>query len=151
MARRQEHMRGSSVPPACLTRIKWSRVSRAPSSQEEDGRSGRATAEEVGMGVEIRNSLACLPGSKGKNRNPLACLRNAGSYFAITYCTTRSSGPPVFLAPFSCENRAFGSLVAMRLNTRRQPESNTFQRTSSNRLDREIQPRNQNIMHRIKA
>ena len=23
-----------------------------------------------------------------KNRNPLACLRNAGSYFAVTYCIT---------------------------------------------------------------
>ena len=29
--------------------------------------------------------LASL-GGKGKNRNSLACLRNAGSYSALTYC-----------------------------------------------------------------
>jgi hypothetical protein len=31
--------------------------------------------------------LLASQGSKGKNRNSLACLRNAGSYFAVTYCT----------------------------------------------------------------
>jgi len=30
--------------------------------------------------------LASL-GSKGKNRNSLACLRNAGFHFAVTYCS----------------------------------------------------------------
>jgi hypothetical protein len=29
--------------------------------------------------------LASL-GSKGKNRNSFACLRNAGFHFAVTYC-----------------------------------------------------------------
>jgi hypothetical protein len=32
--------------------------------------------------------LASL-GSKGKNRNSLACLRNAGSYSGIRYCIRR--------------------------------------------------------------
>jgi hypothetical protein len=32
--------------------------------------------------------LASL-GSKGKNRNSLACLRNAGSYSAESYCTPK--------------------------------------------------------------
>ena len=33
--------------------------------------------------VENGNSLTCLPGSKGKNRNSLACLRNAGFHSAV--------------------------------------------------------------------
>ena len=33
--------------------------------------------------------LASL-GGKGKNRNCLACLRNAGSYSALTYCTAET-------------------------------------------------------------
>ena len=37
--------------------------------------------------VENRNSLACLPGSKGKKGNSLACLRNAGFHFAESYCS----------------------------------------------------------------
>ena len=35
---------------------------------------------------KIGTRLLASLGIKGKNRNPLACLRNAGSYFAITYC-----------------------------------------------------------------
>jgi hypothetical protein len=35
---------------------------------------------------KIGTHLLASLGIKGKNRNPLACLRNAGSYFAITYC-----------------------------------------------------------------
>ena len=30
--------------------------------------------------------MLASPGSIGKNRNSLTCLRNAGSYFAMTYC-----------------------------------------------------------------
>ena len=35
---------------------------------------------------KIGTRLLASLGSKGKNRNPLACLRNAGSYFAESYC-----------------------------------------------------------------
>jgi hypothetical protein len=38
-------------------------------------------------------------GSKGENRNSLACLRNAGSYhdfkFAESYCTSNTTAPPL--------------------------------------------------------
>ena len=37
------------------------------------------------MGTDLLASL----GSKGKNRNSLACLRNAGYHFAITYCNLK--------------------------------------------------------------
>ena len=40
--------------------------------------------------VKNQNSLACLPGQHMKNRNSLTWLTNAGSYFAIKYCTLRS-------------------------------------------------------------
>ena len=36
------------------------------------------------------HSLVSL-GSKGENRNPLACLRNAGSYSAESYCVPSAS------------------------------------------------------------
>ena len=36
---------------------------------------------------KLRTHLLAFLGFKGENRNPLACLRTAGSYFAITYCT----------------------------------------------------------------
>ena len=55
--------------------------------------------------VENGNSLTCLPGSKGKNRNSLACLRNAGFHFAVTYCKqptlafSHRSPPGVTLPP----------------------------------------------------
>ena len=46
-------------------------------------------SEPLGLGpssaVENGNSLASL-GSKGKNRNSLACLRNDRSHSAVTYC-----------------------------------------------------------------
>jgi len=43
------------------------------------------SADLVSVSVENRNLLASL-GSQGKNRNPLACLRNAGSYDKVSYC-----------------------------------------------------------------
>ena len=36
--------------------------------------------------LKIGTRLLASLGSKGKNRNSLACLRNAGSYFVVTYC-----------------------------------------------------------------
>ena len=46
---------------------------------------------------KIGTRLLASLGSKGKNRNPVACLRNAGSYSAVTYCirqeTSRRSDP----------------------------------------------------------
>ena len=36
--------------------------------------------------------LGLGPSSSVENRNPLACLRNAGSYFAITYCRRKQFG-----------------------------------------------------------
>ena len=48
--------------------------------------------------------LASL-GIKGKSRNPLACLRNAGSYFAINYCRTGSAGRDGALLDFSKSRR----------------------------------------------
>src|SRR6056300_1683319 len=36
---------------------------------------------------KIETHLLASLGSKGKNRNSLACLRNAGFYSAVTYCT----------------------------------------------------------------
>jgi hypothetical protein len=48
---------------------------------------------------KIGTRLLASLGNKGKNRNPLACLRNAGSYSGMTYCSTsrwaRCSPPPV--------------------------------------------------------
>ena len=37
---------------------------------------------------KIETHLLASLGSKGKNRNSLACLRNAGFYSAVTYCST---------------------------------------------------------------
>ena len=61
--------------------------------------------EPLGLGpsssVENRNSeslaVACLPGYQREKWEPLGCLRNAGSYFAITYCT------PVTVPPSSLQ------------------------------------------------
>ena len=39
------------------------------------------------MGTHLLASL----GSKGKNGNSLACLRNAGSHSAVTYCSPKGS------------------------------------------------------------
>ena len=36
---------------------------------------------------KIGTRLLASLGSKAKNRNSVACLRNAGSYSAVTYCT----------------------------------------------------------------
>ena len=36
---------------------------------------------------KIGTGLLASLGSKGKIRNSLACLRNAGSYFVVTYCS----------------------------------------------------------------
>ena len=57
--------------------------------------------EPLGLGpsssVKKKNRLLVSLGRKGKNRNSLACLRNAGSYSAVTYCirqeTSRRSDP----------------------------------------------------------
>ena len=38
---------------------------------------------------KIGTRLLASLGSKGKNRNSLACLRNAGSYSAESYCTEK--------------------------------------------------------------
>ena len=38
---------------------------------------------------KIETHLLASLGSKGKNRNPLACLRNAGFYSAESYCSTQ--------------------------------------------------------------
>jgi len=38
---------------------------------------------------KIGTRLLASLGSKGENRNSLACLRNAGSYFAESYCRTK--------------------------------------------------------------
>ena len=43
------------------------------------------SADLVSVSAENRNLLDSL-GSQGKNRNPLACLRNAGSYDKVSYC-----------------------------------------------------------------
>ena len=45
---------------------------------------------------KIGTDLLASLGSKGKNGNPLACLRNAGSHFAVTYCSgfSRNSRDP---------------------------------------------------------
>ena len=37
---------------------------------------------------KIETHLLASLGSKGKNRNSLACLRNAGFHSAVTYCMT---------------------------------------------------------------
>ena len=42
------------------------------------------------MGTHLLASL----GSKGKNGNSLACLRNAGSHSAMTYCTHKRTYSP---------------------------------------------------------
>ena len=39
---------------------------------------------------------------KGKNKNSLACLRNAGSYFAITYCICVSVCIYVYIYVYIC-------------------------------------------------
>ena len=44
---------------------------------------------------KIGTRLLASLGSKGKIRNPLACLRNAGSYSAESYCTERKICPSV--------------------------------------------------------
>ena len=41
---------------------------------------------------KIGTRLLASLGSKGKNRNPLACLRNAGSYSGMTYCIGKRKG-----------------------------------------------------------
>ena len=43
------------------------------------------------IGIRLLASL----GSKGENRNSRACLRNAGSYLAESYCTYCRLGGPV--------------------------------------------------------
>ena len=37
---------------------------------------------------KMETRLLASLGSKGKNRNSLTCLRNAGFYSAVTYCTS---------------------------------------------------------------
>ena len=39
--------------------------------------------------LKIGTRLLASLGSKGKNRNSLACLRNAGFHSAVTYCKQR--------------------------------------------------------------
>ena len=46
---------------------------------------------------KIGTHLLASLGSKGKNRNPLACLRNAGSYFGVSYCSVSVFGATDFL------------------------------------------------------
>ena len=42
---------------------------------------------------KIETHLLASLGSTGKNRNSLACLRNAGFHSAVTYCKQTSHGP----------------------------------------------------------
>ena len=42
--------------------------------------------------LKIGTQLLASLGSKGKNRNSAACLRNANSYSAESYCMVFSSG-----------------------------------------------------------
>ena len=48
---------------------------------------------------KIGTRLLAPLGSKGENRNSLACLRNTGSYhdfkFAESYCTSNTTAPPL--------------------------------------------------------
>jgi hypothetical protein len=54
------------------------------------------------MGTHLLASL----GSKGRNGNSLACLRNAGSHSAESYCTHASNRCPHIHLLSVCQNRA---------------------------------------------
>ena len=52
---------------------------------------------------KIETDLLASLGSKGKNRNSLACLRNAGFYSAVTYCSSPSKVKKNLSSPSSQE------------------------------------------------
>ena len=54
-------------------------------------RADEALQEQVSLSKIETHLLASL-GSKGKTRNSLACLRNAGFHFAESYCTRAKRG-----------------------------------------------------------
>jgi len=62
--------------------------------------------------------LASL-GSKGKNRNSLACLRNAGFHFAESYCNNTYSIIPLATAGLRLYESKFGRRRRRRRRRRR--------------------------------
>ena len=61
---------------------------------------------------KIETHLLTSLGSKGKNRNSLACLRNACFHFAVTYCSQRASQRALSWRRARCCRRApAGGLV----------------------------------------
>ncbi len=59
---------------------------------------------------KIGTHLLASLGSKGKNRNSLACLRNAGSHSAVTYCKGQSGFGKASDRSKAKEHRPYGIL-----------------------------------------